>query len=79
MKVTLKLLSTYRELFKAEIKGNECVVEVEDGDTFELVLSNFHVPINPASVILINGQTPEPCQELSDGDVVCAFPAIAGG
>lgn len=79
MKVTVRLLATYQELFPSETKGSDCVFEVADGDTCESVLSKLNVPTDSASVILVNGFTPELGQELREGDVICAFPAIAGG
>ncbi|MEA3351237.1 MAG: hypothetical protein U9Q82_11490 [Chloroflexota bacterium] len=75
----MRLLATYRELFSSEINGNDCIVEVTDGDTFEAVLRKLNVPIGPASVILINGRTSKPGQKLEDSDVLCAFPSMAGG
>lgn len=79
MKVTVKLLATYQKLMPPECIGGGCVLEIAEGDTFEAVLGKFNIPMDKASVILVNGRTPEPGQKLGDGDVICAFPAIAGG
>ncbi len=79
MKVTLKLLATYRELFPAELTGSQTIVEVADDATVDVVLQKFNIPTGSASVILIDGHAAKPGQKLKDGDVVCAFPAMAGG
>jgi hypothetical protein len=39
----------------------------------------FSIPPIPESVVLINGRTMVPGEPLNEGDVVCAFSAMAGG
>jgi molybdopterin converting factor small subunit len=78
-KVTVRLLATFQDLLPSDASESDCVFEVAAGETAEAVLSKLNVPTDNSSVILVNGLTPEPDQELEDGDVVCAFPAIAGG
>lgn len=44
------------------------------------MLARFSVPTDDgASVILINGRSVEPERVLEEGDVIAAFPAMAGG
>jgi hypothetical protein len=43
------------------------------------VLEGLGVPVDGGVVILINGRTGAPQQVLEEGDVVAAFPAMAGG
>jgi len=54
-------------------------MEAQEGETAVSILDQIGVPTNAESVILINGRSPQPDQLLQEGDVVCAFPAIAGG
>ena len=79
MKITIKLIATYRDFLPPECSGNTHELEAPAVATAVSVLARFGVPTDGMSVILVNGRTPEPDQMLQDGDVVCAFPAIAGG
>ena len=80
MKVSIKLLATYRKLLPPEATGNRCDIEVPEGTTISQLLHLFSVPLSEESVFLINGLTPESLdQELLDGDVLTAFSAMAGG
>ncbi len=79
MKVQLKLFATYREYLPSEAEGNKIEVEVDSNTNVRTLLKLYGVPIDRTSVILINGRTPDGKKPLEDGDVVSAFPAIAGG
>ena len=80
MRVTIKLLATYRKLLPPEATGNRVDLEVPEGTTISKLLSRFDVPTGEESVLLVNGLTPtSPEQELVDGDVLTAFSAMAGG
>jgi molybdopterin converting factor small subunit len=80
VKVRVKLIATYRELLPADAVGNRFEVEVEPGTTVEDLLSRYGVPLDPSSVILVNGHAVESYDyELTDGDAVGAFSAMAGG
>jgi|APSaa5957512622_1039677.scaffolds.fasta_scaffold293512_1 sulfur-carrier protein len=79
MKVKLKLLATYRHFLPPEAAEGQIVLSIPEGlSAVELVL-RYGVPVGDASVILVNGQTPQSDDLLQDGDVVFVFPAIAGG
>ena len=54
-------------------------MEVQTGETAVSILTQLGVPTDKQSVVLVNGRSPETDQQLQEGDVVCAFPAIAGG
>jgi molybdopterin converting factor small subunit len=44
------------------------------------LLARFGVPTGDrVSVILVNGRSVEPERVLEEGDVIAAFPALAGG
>jgi molybdopterin converting factor small subunit len=80
MKVQVKLLATYRKLLPPEAKTNKFEVEIPAGTTIAGLMSIYGVPLTDESVFLINGITPENLEQvLSDGDVVAAFSAMAGG
>ncbi len=79
MQVQVKLIATYRKYLPQKCQGNLIDVEVPPGSTPFDILAQFNVPTGAASVILVNGRAPEKQYTLQEGDVVCAFPAIAGG
>ncbi len=79
MKVSLKLIATYRKYLPAEAKGNVHHMEVPGGTKTIGLLTQFDVPLGAATVVLVNGRTPDQDQILEEGDVVCAFPAVGGG
>ena len=79
MKISVKLIATYRKLLPEGTAGNTVVLEVAAGATVRDVIRQFAVPYDASSVILVNGHTPDPDQKLEEGDQVVAFPAMAGG
>lgn len=79
MKISLKLLSTYRTKLPEGTKGNTCTVDIPDDFLVDDLLNMFDIPAGLASVVLINGLTPGDDQSLIDGDEVCVFSAMAGG
>ncbi len=79
MIVRLKLIATYIKLLPAGTKGNIIDIEVVPGSTLENILSQFNVPVDDSSVVLLNGFTVSLDTQLSNGDTISAFSAIAGG
>lgn len=79
MKISVKLLSTYREKLPEGTKGNTYPLEIPEHYGVEEVLKMFDIPYDLSSIVLINGCSPEDDQKLRDGDSVCVFSAIAGG
>lgn len=79
MKVSVKLLATYRKYLPPATKGNACEVNIPAGIPPKDLLARFDVPLGAASVILVNGRMPDPNYVVTEGDVVCAFPAEGGG
>jgi molybdopterin converting factor small subunit len=79
VKVRVKLIATYRKLLPSEIQGNSVEVSIAPGTQVGQLLGRFGVPLDAASVVLVNGVGVELNQELENGDVVSAFPAMAGG
>ncbi|MFQ5610960.1 MAG: MoaD/ThiS family protein [Anaerolineae bacterium] len=79
MKVSLKLIATYRQYLPPGANGNVYETEVPAGTTARELLAEFDIPLGVASVVLVNGRTPDPNYTLEEDDVVCAFPAVGGG
>jgi len=79
MKIQIKLLATYRKYLPPGTPSSTYEMEVAPGTQIEELLPQLPVPEDYHSVVLINGKGPRPGQALQEGDVVCLFPAIAGG
>ena len=79
MIVRLKFIATYIKLLPAGTKRNIIDIEVVPGSTLENILSQFNVPMDDSSVVLLNGFTVSLDTQLSNGDTISAFSAIAGG
>ncbi len=79
MKVSIKLLATYRKYLPPGSKGNIYETEVPAGVRAMDLLAQFDIPPGETSVVLVNGRTSDQNYILAEGDVVCAFPAVGGG
>ena len=79
MKVSLKLIGSYRKLFPPETKGSSIEVEIPRGTTVAGLLSQYNVPLTDDSVVVVNGLSVDWENLLSEGDEVSAFSAMAGG
>ena len=77
--INLKLIATYRRYLPPEAQGNTVELALPPDTPFEAVLTDLGVPLDSSSVILVNGHVPAPGQTLRDGDLLIAFPALAGG
>lgn len=79
MKVSLKLIGSYRKLFPPETKGSSIEVEIPRGTTVAGLISQFGVPLTDDSVVVVNGLSMDWETPLTEGDEVSAFSAMAGG
>lgn len=79
MQIYIKLLANYRSYLPEGTNGHQISITVTEGIHPEEILEMFSIPPIPESVVLINGRTMIPGEPLSEGDVVCAFSAMAGG
>ena len=79
MKVSLRLIGSYRKLFPPETKGSSINVEVPPGTSVAGLVSQFDVPLTDDSVIVVNGLSVDWETSLTEGDEVSAFSAMAGG
>ena len=79
MKVRLKLFATFRRYLPPGTQGSACDVDVPEGAQVSDLLSRFGLPEKESRTILVNGRDAGPDWVLQDGDVVAAFPTMAGG
>ena len=79
MNVRLKLFATCRRYLPPGTQGNAVDVEVLPGTQVGDLLSQFDVPEKESRVVLVNGRHAKVNDVLKEGDVVAAFPAMAGG
>ena len=79
MKISVKLIATYRELLPPGTQGNKAEIEVPEGTKVSDVMTQFNIPQDESSVIVVNGRTVPLSTILVEGDEVTAFSAIAGG
>jgi len=80
MKISVKLIATYRKLLPEGTKGNKIEIDVPIGATVEDVLNQFGVPLDESTAIAVNGFTTLPLSTvLKEGDELAAFNAVAGG
>lgn len=78
MRIQIKLLATYRQYLPPGSAASSYDVEVPPGTRVDDLLPQLPAP-SDGSVVLVNGRGSRPGQVLQEGDVVCLFPAIAGG
>ena len=55
------------------------MLEVAPGTSAGDLAGQYGIPLNNSSVILVNGHTVDLAAPLQEGDVLAAFPAMAGG
>ncbi len=79
MKVSVRLIGSYRKLFPPNTKGSSIDLDVPRGTTVAGLLSQFDVPLTEDSVIVVNGLSVNWETKLAEGDEVSAFSAMAGG
>jgi molybdopterin converting factor small subunit len=79
MKVSLRLIGSYRKLIPPDVKSNSFEVEIPRGTTVAGLVSQFGVPLTADSVIVVNGLSVDWETALAEGDEVSAFSAMAGG
>jgi len=79
MRISVKLIATYREHLPPGTQGNKVDIDVSEGTTVADVMTRFNIPQDETSVIVVNGLTVALSTPLKEGDLVSAFSAIAGG
>ena len=79
MKVSLRLIGSYRKLLPPGIQSSSFEVEIPRGTTVAGLVSQYNVPLTNDSVIVVNGLSVDWETSLAEGDEVSAFSAMAGG
>ena len=83
MRIVLKLYASLAEQLPASAKGHSVQLEVQEGDTPNGILQRHAVPLERVHLLLQNGVYLKPAERnqaiLREGDVLAAWPPIAGG
>ncbi|HNN14927.1 MAG TPA: MoaD/ThiS family protein [Anaerolineales bacterium] len=79
MLIRIKMIANYRDALPPHHKHGVIELEVPEGTTVYEAISRFDIPLNDESVIVLNGLTVDMTTPLTEGDMVTAFSAIAGG
>ncbi len=83
MKIGLKLYASLSKYLPANAERNEAVLVVADDATVGAVLGKLGAPPENCHLVLINGAYVAPSERdahaLKDGDVLAAWPPVAGG
>jgi len=79
MKVSARLIGSYRKLLPPDTEGSVVELDIPRGTSVAGLLSQFDVPLTEDSVIVVNGLSVDWGTTLTEGDEVSAFSAMAGG
>ncbi len=77
MTVSIKFFAGLRDYLPKD--QNPYVAEVPPGSTVVDVLRQFGVPEEKPKILLVNGRHASLGTELREGDLLSAFPPVAGG
>jgi molybdopterin converting factor small subunit len=81
MAIPVKLFGVLRDCLPTDAERGQIVIHVPIGTDAGAVLNRLGVSVETAEhlVVLVNGRQVEPDRVLREGDVLSAFPALAGG
>jgi molybdopterin converting factor small subunit len=83
MRITIKFYASLAEFLPADAANNAFEREVDAGTTPHKVLDRCGVPRARAHLLLVNGLYVPPTERdtrvLAEGDVLAAWPPVAGG
>jgi len=82
MTVTFKLYASLTDHLPPDARGHEVKLEVPEGTSPVDLLERHGVPLAEVHLVLVNGVFVPPSlrrRPLRSGDVVAAWPAVAGG
>ena len=74
MKIKARLFATLREG-----RGKEAFVEMNEGDTVQMLIDKLEIPKEDIAILLVNGLTGDVSAKLDPSDVVSIFPPTGGG
>jgi molybdopterin converting factor small subunit len=79
VKVEVCLFATLGRYLPPGVAGDRVTLEVPDRTTVGQVMTSLHIPDNLDRLQVVNGRDAAPGYILKDGDVLSAFPPLAGG
>ncbi len=79
MLIHVKMIANYRDALPPGHKHGVIELDVPTDSTVYDVISQFDIPLNDESVIVLNGLTVDLNTPLKESDTITAFSAIAGG
>ena len=79
MKVEVCLFATLGRYLPPGVSGDRVTLEVPDRTTVGQVMTLLHIPDDLDRLQVVNGRDAVPEHILKDGDVLSAFPPLAGG
>jgi molybdopterin synthase sulfur carrier subunit len=79
VKITVRLLATFRDFQPQQSVRSAVYLDVETGKRVGAVLEALHLPVELPKIVLINGLHAAEETLLADGDVVSVFPPLIGG
>ena len=79
MKVEVCLFATLGRYLPAGVSGDRVTLEVPDRTTVGQMMALLRVPEDLDRLQVVNGHDAVPEHILKDGDVLSAFPPLAGG
>ena len=83
MRIRLELYASLMQYLPPNADRHRATVEVPDGTTAHALLDRFRVPREQAHLVLRNGVFLQPEERdadlLREGDVIAAWPPVAGG
>ena len=79
MKVEICLFATLGRYLPLGASADRVTLDVPDHTTVGQVMTSLHIPDDLDRLQVVNGRDAVPEHILKDGDVLSAFPPLAGG
>jgi sulfur carrier protein ThiS len=83
MHVQLELYASLMKFLPPQAVRHRVSVEIESGSSVQALLERYQVPLEQAHLVLRNGvflhSEERPRTLLQEGDVIAAWPPVAGG
>ncbi len=79
MKVEVRLFAFFTKYLPDNAERHRAELELKEGTLVKQVLMQLKVPLDEIKLIFINGVHAELEDVLKEGDIMAAFPPVAGG
>lgn len=79
MKIEVRLFATFRKYLPENAQGQRAQLDLPEGMTVKQVLEQLKVPLDTVKLVFVNSVHADLDQVLKEGDVLGAFPPVAGG